>query len=252
MGMRQNTVMILGGTGEGIALAEALVALPGLRVISSLAGRVANPRLPPGEVRIGGFGGATGLAAYLRENNVAAVVDATHPFARRMGWHAAEAAAAAQVPLLRLERPAWVPKPGDRWTEVEDWDAAVAILRRSAKRVFLALGRQELAPFTALTDIAFVIRSVEPPDAGIKFAESEIVLARGPFKLADERALLRSHRIDCIVCKNSGGNATDAKLRAACELGIQVVMQRRPARPDVPTVDNVADTIAWVRRLSPD
>ncbi len=242
-------ILILGGTGEGIALAEALQLVPDLRVISSLAGRVANPKLPVGEVRVGGFGGVAGLTDYLRKNKIAAVIDATHPFARRMGWHAAEATAAARIPLLRLERPAWVPQAGDNWTLVDDWEEAVAILRNSAKRVFLALGRQELAPFTVLTDIAFVIRAVDPPDADIKFADAEIVLARGPFRLDDERALLQSHRIDCLVCKNSGGSATDAKLQAARELGVHVVMQRRPSRPDVPQVGNIADAVDWVREL---
>ncbi|MBK8158505.1 MAG: cobalt-precorrin-6A reductase [Rhodospirillaceae bacterium] len=242
-------ILILGGTGEGIALAEALQAVPGLRVISSLAGRVANPKLPVGEVRIGGFGGVAGLVAYLRANGIAAVIDATHPFARRMGWHAAEAAVAARIPLLRLERPAWVAQAGDNWTLVDDWDGAVEILRKSARRVFLALGRQELAPFTALDKIAFVIRAVERPDAEIKFADAEIVLARGPFHLDDERALLQAHRIDCIVCKNSGGSATDAKLQAARELGIHVVIQRRPPRPEATQVSTVAAAVDWVREL---
>ncbi len=242
-------ILVLGGTGEGIALAEALQEIPDIHVISSLAGRVANPKLPPGEVRIGGFGGVAGLAAYLSDNKIAGIIDATHPFARRMGWNAAEAAAVRKVPLLRYERPAWVAQPGDRWIEVDDWAQAVEALRRSAKRVFLALGRQELAPFTALTDIAFVIRSVEPPDAGINFAQAELVLARGPFKLADERALLQARQIDHLVCKNSGGSATDAKLLAARELGITVVMQRRPSRPDTLRVANIAAALDWVRRL---
>lgn len=242
-------LLILGGTGEGIALAEALQSMPDIHVISSLAGRVANPKLPAGDVRIGGFGGVPGLTDYLRDNHIAAAIDATHPFARRMGWNAAEAAGAAGIPLLRYERPAWTPQAGDNWTMVDDWAQATAILRRSAKRVFLALGRQELAPFTELTDIAFVIRAVEPPDAAIKFIDAEIVLARGPFRLDDERALLQSRRIDCIVCKNSGGSATDAKLQAARELGIPVVMQRRPQRPDIPRVATVAAALAWVERL---
>ena len=243
-------ILILGGTGEGIALAEVLRTLPDIRVISSLAGRVANPNLPLGEVRVGGFGGVTGLAAYLRENGIVAMIDATHPFARRMGWHAVEAAQAVRIPLLRYERSAWAPQAGDNWILVDEWDQAVTILHQSAKRVFLALGRQELMPFTALTDISFVIRSVEPPDAGIRFADAKIVLARGPFRLDDERALLTAHRIDHIVCKNSGGGATDAKLQAARELGLPVVMQRRPKRPDVPKVASVAEALAWVRQLT--
>lgn len=243
------SILILGGTGEGIALADALQQLPGLRVISSLAGRVANPKLPPGEVRIGGFGGADGLAAYLRDNRISAVIDATHPFARRMGWNAAAAAETTGLPLLRYERPAWLAQPGDRWIEVDDWNDAVDVLRGSARRVFLALGRQELAPFTALDEIAFIIRAVDAPDATLQFADAEIILARGPFALADERSLLTSRRIDHLVCKNSGGSATDAKLQAARELGITVVMQRRPARPEVPQIDAVADAVAWAKTL---
>ena len=244
-------VLILGGTGEGAALAEALNENVNWQAISSLAGRVANPRLPPGEIRIGGFGGPEGLAQYLRTQNIAAMVDATHPFARRMGWNAAAAAQTTGVPLLRLERPAWRAQAGDRWTDIESWDEAVALLRGKQRRVFLALGRQELAPFTALADTSFVIRSVEAPDAGVKFAQAELVLARGPFKLEDERALLRQHRIDCIVCKNSGGAATDGKLTAARELGIEVMMQRRPKRPDAMAVDNLTAAKDWLSALAP-
>ncbi|MBI2256623.1 MAG: cobalt-precorrin-6A reductase [Proteobacteria bacterium] len=247
--MSERKILILGGTGEGMALATALAARPDCHVISSLAGRVANPKLPPGEVRIGGFGGPLGLADYLRANGIAAIIDATHPFARRMGWNAAEAAVQAGVKLLRFARPAWVPQSGDRWIEVDDWDGAVAVLQQDAKRVFLALGRQELAPFTVLKDIAFVIRSVEAPDAGLAFAQAEVVLARGPFKFEDEHALLQSRAIDHLVCKNSGGSATDGKLQAARELGITVVMQRRPARPDVPQVSNIDAALAWVQSL---
>jgi precorrin-6A/cobalt-precorrin-6A reductase len=242
-------ILILGGTSEGIALATALASLPRCHIISSLAGRVANPKLPPGEVRVGGFGGPEGLAGYLRDNAIAAMIDATHPFARRMGWNVAEAASGTNTPVLRFERPAWQPQAGDAWVEVADWDEAVSVLRGKARRVFLALGRQELAPFTALKDVGFVIRSVEAPDAGLVFADAEIVLARGPFKLEDERALLQSRSIDHLVCKNSGGSATDAKLQAARELGVAVVMQRRPKRPDVPKVSSIQAAIDWVKAL---
>jgi len=242
-------ILILGGTGEGIALATALITLADCHVISSLAGRVANPKMPAGEVRIGGFGGADGLAAYLEKNSIAAVIDATHPFAYRMGWNAARAAERASVKLLRFERPAWIAQPADRWIEIDDWNGAVDVLRSSAERVFLALGRQELEPFTALKDIAFVIRSVEPLDPALIFANAEILLARGPFRLDDERALLQSRAIDHVVCKNSGGDATDAKLLAARALGITVIMQRRPVRPDVPKVSDIDAAIAWVTSL---
>lgn len=245
-------MLILGGTGEGMAMAETLCRQgEEWHVISSLAGRVANPRLPPGEVRIGGFGGGVGLARYQSEQGVFAVIDATHPFARRMGWNAAEAATATGTPLLRLGRPAWTALPGDRWTEIDNWPEAVALLRDSQRRVFLALGRQELAPFTTLTEASFVIRSVEPPDSGLQFAQAEFVLARGPFRLEDERMLLQSYSIDCIVCKNSGGSATYAKLIAARELGIEVIMQRRPARPEVAAVESVDSALAWLRGLKP-
>lgn len=248
--LMQRKLLILGGTGDAARLAELLAqAQTAWQVISSLAGRVENPRLPPGEVRVGGFGGPAGLATYLRAQAIAAMVDATHPFARRMGWNAAAAAQETGVPLLRLGRIPWLAGPGDRWTEIDDWDAAVALLRVRPRRVFLALGRQELAPFTTLTDTSFVIRSVEPPDAGLRFADAQFVLARGPFRLEDERALLRAHGIDCIVCKNSGGEATFAKLLAAREMGIEVIMQRRPPRPIVPEVEDAAAALAWLRAL---
>lgn len=243
----QRKILILGGTGEAAKLAESLTAAHAAwQVISSLAGRVAEPRLPPGEVRVGGFGGGAGLAQYLREAQITSVVDATHPFARRMGWNAAEAARLTGIPLLRLARPPWLAGTGDQWSEVDDWEAAVALLRDRFHRVFLALGRQELAPFTTLRNTFFVIRSVERPNADLNFAQADFVIARGPFRLADERALLLQHQIDCIVCKNSGGSATEAKLVAARELGIQVIMQRRPPRPNVPEVDSVAAVIAWL------
>lgn len=241
-------ILILGGTGEALKLAESLCAAgTDWQVISSLAGRVAEPRLPPGDIRVGGFGGGAGLAHYLSAEKISFMIDATHPFARRMGWNAAEATEATGVPLVRLARQAWQAQPGDKWTEVDDWESAVALLRGRFSRVFLALGRQELAPFTALKDTAFVIRSVEPPDPALKFAQADFVLARGPFRLADERALLLQHQIDAIVCKNSGGSATAAKLEAARELEIDVIMQRRPPRPDVPQVDSIAGVIDWLR-----
>ena len=241
-----SAVLILGGTTEGYALAGALAPLPGLRVISSLAGRTASPRHPPGELRIGGFGGAAGLAAYLRAERITAVIDATHPFAARMGWNAATACRDAGVPLLRLERPAWTPPPGAHWQEVDDWDAAARLLAARSRRVLLALGRQELAPFAALDQLWFLIRSVDAPDPMPPFAQALVTLARGPFSLEDERALLRTHAIDTLVCKNSGGAATDAKLEAARSLGVLVVMRRRPVRPDVTSVGTVGEALGWL------
>lgn len=240
-------ILILGGTAEAGALARTLADGADLSVTTSLAGRTSTPRLPPGRVRVGGFGGPAGLAAYLREAGIRAVVDATHPFASRMGWNAAQACAAAGVPLLRLERPAWRPRPGDRWDEVEDWDQAAAIVGHAARRVLLALGRQELAPFAVLDRVHFLIRSVEAPDPLPPFAQAEILTARGPFTVEAERALLTGHGIDTVVCKNSGGDAAAAKLEAARDLGVRVVMRRRPARPQVATVATVAEAAAWLR-----
>jgi precorrin-6A/cobalt-precorrin-6A reductase len=249
--MTGKTLLILGGTTEGYNLAEAAIGLPGLRVISSLAGRVDQPRLPVGEVRIGGFGGVAGLADFLIQEKIDFIIDATHPFASRMGWNAASASAEAGVKLLRLERLAWQPGPGDDWQLVTDWPAAAAVLRNDAghapaRRVFLAIGRQELAHFAGLDEIWFLIRSVEAPDASLHFAQSELLLARGPFRLNDELALLQQHRIDCLVCKNSGGTATDGKLAAARELGIRVVMLARPQRPALPSAPDVAAAIKWL------
>ncbi|CCG40513.1 cobalt-precorrin-6A reductase [Magnetospirillum molischianum] len=245
-------VLILGGTTEGYALAAALADHPRFTPVSSLAGRTASPRSPAGEVRIGGFGGPDGLEAWLRARpTIAAIIDSTHPFASRMGWNAATACAARALPLLRLERPAWRAVPGDLWDEVEDWEQAAALVSARSRRVLLALGRQELEPFARLDTIRFLIRSVERPEPMPAFAQAEILLARGPFGLEDERALLSSHEIDTIVCKNSGGTATESKLAAARELGVRVVMRRRPRRPDLPNVATVAEAVAWLETISP-
>ncbi len=245
-GDERYSVLILGGTTEGYALAEALAGRSGLRVVSSLAGRTSSPRHPPGDLRIGGFGGPAGLEAFLRAERTGAVIDATHPFAARMGWNAAAACRAAGVAMLRLERPAWMPVAGDRWDEVDDWDEAARLVGERARRVLLALGRQELAPFAGLDHVWFLIRSVDAPDPMPGFARAEVLLARGPFTRAGEDALLRGRGIDTLVCKNSGGSATDAKLEAARALGLRVVMRRRPPRPSVPVVATLGAAIAWL------
>jgi precorrin-6A/cobalt-precorrin-6A reductase len=245
------TILILGGTTEAYALAEALAADPHFAPFSSLAGRTKTPRLPAGEVRIGGFGGAEGMAAWIRAHDIAAIVDATHPFAARIGWNAAQAAAMTGVPLLRLDRPAWEAQPGDYWEPVDSWDEAALIVGLDSRRVLLALGRQELAPFAGLDDVWFLIRSVDRPDPLPPFAQAEVMLARGPFTLEGERELLEHHAIDTIVCKNSGGDATDAKLIAARELGIRVVMKRRPPHPDTARAATIAQALEWLRLTLP-
>ncbi len=239
------TILILGGTAEAYDLARHLAARPDMRVISSLAGRTGQPRPPAGELRVGGFGGAAGLAAYLRDHAIDAVVDCTHPFAARMGWNAAQGCAAAGVPLLRLERPAWTRQDGDLWDEVEDWEQAVPLVAARARRVLLAVGRQELAPFAGLDHVWFLIRSVEVPDPMPSFAQAEVLTARGPFTVEAERAMLTARTIDTIICKNSGG-PTDSKLLAARQLGVRVVIRKRPRRPDTPSAASVDAALDWL------
>lgn len=250
--MKTNTLLLLGGTTEAYDLAERLSNRDDIRLINSLAGRTRNPRLPAGETRIGGFGGEDGLVAYLREQGVSAVIDATHPFAATMGRHAGAACARLGRPLLRLERPAWSPGPGDRWILVDDWDAAVAELRRlCSRRVLLAVGRQDLAPFVALENAWLLVRAVTPPEPMPPFANFELLLERGPFDLAHELGLLTDRRIDAIVCKNSGGDATAAKLAAARDLKVPIVMRRRPRRPGVDTVADAEAALAWLETIRP-
>jgi precorrin-6A/cobalt-precorrin-6A reductase len=234
-------VLVLGGTAEARELAGAVP------VISSLAGRTSAPRLPAGEVRIGGFGGADGLAGFLREQRIEALVDATHPFAARISAHAATAAEATGVPLLVLRRPGWAAGPGDDWHRVPDLAAAAALLPRLGERVFLTTGRQGIAAFTGLDECWFLARSVEPPAPPMP-ARLAVLLDRGPFSLDGERRLLREHHIDVLVSKDSGGPA--AKLTAARERGIPVLLIDRPtAPPAAATAGTVAEAVAWLDRL---
>ncbi|MDS1271014.1 cobalt-precorrin-6A reductase [Lipingzhangella sp. LS1_29] len=246
--MTASTVLILGGTGEGRRLADLLrVELPGAHVVSSLAGRIATPRHPAGSVRVGGFGGVGGLATWLREHRVCAVVDATHPFAARISAAAAEATAACGVPLLALRRRAWSPGSGDDWRCVDSMEEAAALVRTIASRVLLTVGRQELGAFAGDRHTWFLARCVDHPDPPLP-ARVEVLLDRGPYTVAAERALLDERGIDAVVTKNSGGPATAAKLTAARERALPVVMVRRPACPhDVPEVSDVDAAVAWVR-----
>ena len=247
--MTRGTVLILGGTGEARELA-ALLASPGdLVVVSSLAGRVRNPALPAGEVRIGGFGGIDGLAGWLRDQRVRAVVDATHPFAQTISANAAAACARTGTPLLALVREPWAPGPGDRWHEAESLDAAAQALSALGRRVFLTTGRQGLAAFAAVPDLWFLIRCVDPPDGPLPAAR-EVILARGPYDAAAELELMRRHRIDVLVTKNSGGPLTEGKLAAARQLSLPVVMVRRPPRPGGARCASVTQAADWVRQAA--
>lgn len=243
-------VLVLGGTTEARRLAEHLVAHdPGVRVTTSLAGRVSAPRLPPGDVRVGGFGGPEGLAAWVREHGVDAVVDATHPFAATMSRNAAEAAAQAHVPLLALRRPGWVAQDGDRRHTAGTLAEAAGLLPALGERVFLTTGRMGLAAFADLGDLWFLVRSVDAPEPPCP-ARMEVLLDRGPFDLREERELLRRHRIDVLVTKDSGGEATAPKLTAAREAGIPVVVVRRPPVPEgVPVAATPDEALQWVRKL---
>ena len=239
------TVLVLGGTSEARGLAAELAGRPGLRVISSLAGRVRDPVLPAGEVRVGGYGGMAGLAAWVRAEGIDAVVDATHPFAETISAHAVGACAQAGLPLLRLARPAWQPRDGDDWHDAGALPDAARMLPALGTRVFLTTGRQGLAAFAALDRLWFLIRCVDPPAAPMP-ARHEVLLARGPYARDAERALMRRHGIDVLVTKNSGGQLTAGKLDAARELGIPVVMVARPQASPAASVPAVADAARWV------
>jgi precorrin-6A/cobalt-precorrin-6A reductase len=243
-------VLILGGTTEGRRLAERLHADGTARVTSSLAGRVATPRMPPGEVRVGGFGGAEGLARWLREHEVGAVIDATHPFAGTISFNAALAAAEAHVPLLALRRPGWAPAHGDDWHPVGSLAEAADRAAALGSRVFLTTGRMGLASFAHIRDAWFLVRSVDAPEGACP-PRMDVLLDRGPFTLDGERELLRRHRIDVLVTKDSGGAATAPKLTAAREAGVPVVIVRRPPVPDgVPVAAGPEEAAAWLRAYS--
>lgn len=235
------TVLILGGTRDARELAGSL---PGDTVISSLAGRTTSPLLPPGEVRIGGFGGAEGLASFLRTRRVDVLVDATHPFAARISANAATASRVTGVPLLVLERPGWIPGPGDDWRRVRDLAHAAVDLPGLGERVFLTIGRQEIAAFAGTTECWFLARTIEPPEPPMP-QRLEVVRDRGPFTLDGEREILRNHRIDVLVSKDSGGPAP--KLAAARERGIPVLLVDRPsAPPGTATAATVAEAAATI------
>jgi len=237
-------ILLLGGTTEARVLAERLA--PRGEVTLSLAGRTLNPAALPVPVRVGGFGGAEGLAAYLREHRIAALLDATHPYAARISANAWQAARAARVPLLALTRPAWVPEAGDDWRPVADVAAACVALGLAPRRVFLALGRQEVAGFAAAPQHRYLIRSVDPITPPPPMPDVTCLTARGPFTLADEEALLDAHRIEAIICKNSGGTASFAKLVAARARRLPVFMLARPSLPDAPQVATVEAALAWL------
>jgi precorrin-6A/cobalt-precorrin-6A reductase len=239
-------VLILGGTLEARRLAERLRGRADVAIMLSLAGRTAAPAAQPVPTRVGGFGGAEGLAAYLRAERIAALIDATHPYAATISANAARAAAVAGVRLLALRRPPWQPVAGDRWTEVADVPAAVRALGPAPRRVFLALGRKELQPFGTVPQHHYLVRSVDPVDPPLPVPHATYLVARGPFVESAERELLTAHAIDAVVAKNSGGEATYGKIAAARGLGIEIILSRRPHLPDVPSVASIEEAAAWL------
>jgi precorrin-6A/cobalt-precorrin-6A reductase len=239
-------VLILGGTGEARALAAALHGRPELVVTSSLAGRVRNPALPVGAVRVGGFGGVAGLVAHLT-SEADVLIDATHPFARTISEHATAAAAQAHVPLLALRRPGWSAGPDDHWTRVPDIGAAAAAVRaRAVATVLLTTGRRDASAFAGDDTRHYLLRSVEPAEPPLP-PRLTAVLDRGPYTVEGETALMAEHDVGLLVTKDSGGELTAAKLVAARARGIEVIMVDRPALPaGVASVDTVAAAVQWV------
>ena len=237
--------LILGGTGDANQLADAC-ARAGIDAIYSYAGRTKIPLPHQLPTRIGGFGGADGLADFLKAERITHVIDATHPFAAEMSRHAVTACAAANIPLIALERAPWNRASGDNWIEVADIDAAVAALPDQPARVFLAIGRQHIAPFRAKPQHAYLLRFVGAPDGTLPLQQAEVIVSRGPFTLDGELDLMRSHGIEWIVARNSGGTGARAKIDAARELRLPVIMIARPELPERPRADSVDEVMAWL------
>lgn len=244
-------LLILGGTTEASALARLLADDVRHEAILSLAGRTANPRAQPIATRIGGFGGADGLANWLDVERIDAVIDATHPYADQISRNAIEACNRLGVPLVSIVRPAWQAEPNDRWQIVADTNAAVQALGQARRKVFLSLGRQELHLFAAAPQHHYLARSVDAPGASGLPPDLVVLKARGPFDRGAERALLRDHRIDIVVSKNSGGDATYAKISAARELGLPVIMIARPDKPAGLVVTSPSGALERLAHIGP-
>ena len=237
-------ILILGGTTEANALAQAM-ADRGIKATYSYAGRVDNPRPQPLPVRVGGFGGAEGLARFIREHAISHVIDATHPFAAQMSRNAIAACSAAGIELAALTRPAWTAQAGDRWQHVPDIDTAVAALDGPAKRIFLAVGRMHLEDFAAQPQHHYLLRLVDEPGA-LPLPHCDVVVSRGPFTEDGDRALIERHGSELIVSKNAGGTGARAKLDAARALGLPVLMIDRPILPQRTEFSSVAQVLDWL------
>lgn len=237
-------VLILGGTSEGRLLAERLADDARFDVLLSFAGRTENLQRPELPHRVGGFGGAQGLASFLLDGGYQTLVDATHPFAAQISANAVDAAAQSGVPLLRLMRPAWQKQEGDNWLEVRDMAQAVLALGTEPRRVFLTVGKLELPAFESAPQHTYLVRTIDT--LTLRLPHARLLTARGPFALADELALLERERIELLVSKNAGTKATYAKLEAARQLGIPVIMVARPTLPAAAEVSTLAEVEAWL------
>ncbi|MBP3087597.1 cobalt-precorrin-6A reductase [Corynebacterium sp. sy017] len=241
--------LILGGTHEARQLAQELYEY-GWYVTSSLAGRVTHPRLPVGEVHIGGFGGPAGLAAWLLTHGIELIIDATHPFAERISISASEAARATGIPLIALRRPGWQPQARDKWVSVDSMSKAAEVCAQQFHHIFLTIGRQQLTHFAHDPYNLYVIRCVEKPSCPLP-PRHRLILSRGPFEVTTEKKIMRDNQIDCVVTKNSGGQLTQAKLTAARELGISVVMIQRPILPKASyEATSVDDAMRYISMLA--
>jgi precorrin-6A/cobalt-precorrin-6A reductase len=239
-------ILILGGTSEARELAQSLASRTDLAVTMSLAGRTAAPAAQPVPVRRGGFGGIAGLARYLNDSDVSALIDATHPYAAIMSGNAIAASRETGTPMIALRRPPWSAAPGDRWIDVASVEEARHALGVKQRNVFLTLGRQEIASFAEAPWHHYLIRSVDPVDPPLAIPHARYLLDRGPFDEEKERALLLAHSIDVVVAKNSGGAATYGKIAAARALGLEVLLLQRPPLMDHPAVARVSEVIAWL------
>jgi precorrin-6A/cobalt-precorrin-6A reductase len=244
-------ILILGGTTQASELARALAGRADVSPLLSLAGRTQNPAPAPIPCRIGGFGGAEGLARFLREEKFDALIDATHPFAAQISANARAASATSGVPLLVFSRPAWAPGEGDQWREVATMTEAVAALGETPRRVFLTQGRLQLAAFAAAPQHFYLVRAIDEPDELRLLPRNKFISARGPFTLDVERELMRAEGIEILVSKNSGGGATAAKLAAARELHIPVILVARPEAQDAAEASRLDDVLDWIEAHRP-
>jgi len=236
--------LVLGGIADASLLA-AEIARAGIDAVYSYGGRTRAPADQPLPTRIGGFGGVRGLADYIRREDITHVIDATHPFAAEMSRHAIDACAETDTPLIALERAPWTRAPGDIWIEVSDVNAAAAALPDAPASVFLAIGRQHIAPFAARPQHAYTLRFVDPPEAPLPFA-ADVIVSRGPFTLGAELEMMRTRGMAWIVARNSGGDGAHAKIEAARMLGLPVIMISRPTLPERPRAESVVEVMQWL------